>query len=82
MNGFSRDLLLVSATAHTSAAEFDRQLDRLNAVLYHVENWTAFCTANEIIHLRRHKIIRKPHHIQAILRERAGKAFVFVYNKN
>ncbi|HEX7692737.1 MAG TPA: hypothetical protein VF408_10115 [Sediminibacterium sp.] len=82
MNGFTRDLLVISSSAHVDPVAFDRQLDMLNEMLYHVENWRTFCIANELIHIHRHKIIHKPHLIQAILQEKNQKGFVFVCSKN
>lgn len=82
MNDFTRDLLLVSASAQNNPEELDRQLDMLHAVLFHVENWRSFCTANELIHIHRRRIITQPHKIQAILADSRQKPFVFTFNKN
>ena len=82
MNDANRDLLVLSRTAHMSAEERDREVTRLNNLLYHTENWESFCTANEILDINRHKIIQKPFLIQAKLREKKQKPFVFTNNKN
>jgi hypothetical protein len=78
----NRDLLVLSKTAHLSAAEFERQVSLLNRLLYHTETWESFCAANEILDINRHRIIQKPHLIQNILREKKMKGFVFTCNKN
>jgi len=82
MHDFNRDLLVLSDISHLTRAEINRHLNMLNAVLYHIENWDAFCAAHEIININRHKIICKPHLIQRILHEKELKAFVFVCNRN
>ena len=82
MNDANRDLLVLSRTAHLTPKERDQEVTRLNNLLYHTENWESFCTANEILDINRHKIIQKPFLIQAILREKKQKPFVFTNNKN
>ena len=82
MNDANRDLLVLSKTSHLNDAEKDQLVDLLNKILFHTENWKAFCTANEIIDINRRKIIRKSHLIQKILSEKNQKAFVFTSNKN
>ena len=82
MHDANRDLLVLANTDKLSPAELEHQVELLNTILYHTENWESFCTANEIIDINRHKIIRKPFLIEKILRERKQKAFVFTSNKN
>jgi hypothetical protein len=82
MHDFNRDLLVLSKAAHLNQSELEKEMELLNAVLYHVENWRSFCTANEIIDINRRKIIRQSHLIERILRERTQKIFVFTNNKN
>lgn len=82
MHDFNRDLLVLSKAAHLNQSELEKEMGLLNTVLYHVENWSSFCIANEIIDVNRRKILREPHLIERILRERKQKAFVFTNNKN
>ncbi|WP_371357764.1 hypothetical protein, partial [Salmonella sp. M113] len=46
--GANRDFLVLANQAHLSREELDKQLAALNTILFPVENWNAFCTANEI----------------------------------
>ncbi len=82
MPGVNRDLLVLADARHLSAEALERELSFLNNILFHVENWESFSTANELIDINRRKIIRKTYLIQKILSERTVKAFVFTCNKN
>ena len=78
----NRDLLLVSKKDMNDAAAMKNQIIGLNKMLYSIENIHTYCTVNEIFDLNWYKIIRKPHLIQQMIRERNFKPFVFVINKN
>jgi hypothetical protein len=80
--GTNRDLLVLTNQADLSKEELDQQIAELNIILFPVENWSAFCTANEIIDINRHKIITKVHLVQKILSDSPNKPFVFICNKN
>jgi hypothetical protein len=82
IHDFNRDLLVLSRAAHLNQSELEKEMELLNAVLYHIENWHSFCIANEIIDVNRRKIIHQPHLMERILRERKQKSFVFTNNKN
>jgi hypothetical protein len=82
MPGANRDLLVLADAKYLSAEALERELAFLNTVLFHLENWDAFSTANELIDINRRKIIRKTYLIQKILSEKTVKAFVFTCNKN
>lgn len=82
MQDMNRDLLVLSQAAHQNPDVLERELAQLNTMLFHTENWPVFCTANEILDVNRHKIIRKTHLIQQILTEKKQKPFVFTCNKN
>lgn len=82
MKDMNRDLWLLSKNDHMTQSELDREVNLLNTILYHTENWSNFCVVNEILDINRRKIIKKPHLMQGILQEREMKAFVFVNNLN
>jgi len=82
MKDMNRDLGLLCKEDYMTQSELDRQVNLLNTILYHTESWPNFCVAHEILDINRHKIIRKPHLMQGILKERELKAFVFVNNLN
>lgn len=78
----NRDLLVLSKQDHLSQAQIDQEVEALNRILFPVENWNCFCTANEIIDINRHKIITKVHIVQKTLQDKPHKPFVFICNKN
>jgi hypothetical protein len=78
----NRDLLVLSKQAFLSEAQTAAIVAELNKVLGPVENWSAFCIANEIIDINRHKIITKTHLVKQILQDKPNKAFIFICNKN
>ena len=82
MNLLNRDLLVLTKKTAMKPGELEHEVELLVDLLFHVENMTAFCIANELIDLNRYKIIRKPHLIQQILRDKKLKPFVFISNMN
>ena len=82
MNEANRDLLLLNKSDVLSQEEIEREVELLNTLLYHTENWESFCVANEILDINRRKIIQKPVKIQRILRDKKTRPFVFINNKN
>ncbi|WP_026750551.1 hypothetical protein [Sediminibacterium sp. C3] len=78
----SRDLLVLTNQAYLSAEQTATIVAGLNKVLGPVENWGAFCIANEIIDINRHKIITKTHLVKQILQDKPNKPFLFICNKN
>jgi len=82
MNDANRDLLVLSKAVSLSPEKLEREMELLNTLLFHTENWESFSIANEIIDINRRKIIRKTHLIQKILTEKKVKPFVFTCNKN
>lgn len=76
----NRDLLVLPKNMFT-VQEMEHEIELLNELLYHVECFESFCTANEIIDINKYKIIQKPHLMQKAFKERS-KPFVFICNKN
>ncbi len=84
MKEANRDILVLTNQSDLSSRELEQQVAQLNALLYDVESWDSFCTANEIIDINRHRIISKPYLIQKAIVDtiKPEKAFVFINNKN
>ena len=57
----NRDLLVLTKQAYLTEAEAASVVAGLNKILGPVENWAAFCVANEIIDINKHKIVTKTH---------------------
>ncbi len=78
----NRDLLVLSNQNYLTPEQVDLELAALDRILFSVENWICFCTANEIIDINRHKIVTKTHLVQKILQDNRNKSFLFICNKN
>lgn len=77
-----RDLLVLTGRITMNQQEFDHQVELLNDLLYHVESLNAFCTANEVIDVNKHKVIQKKRIIQKIVKSSSLKPFIFISSKN
>jgi len=82
MNPQNRDLLVLTKKNTINPAELEHEVQLLVDILYYAERMDAFCIANEVLDIKRYKVIQKPHRIQKILREKRQKPFVFISNKN
>jgi len=82
MKAGNRDLLVLSKSASLNNDSFQHELEQLNSLLFNIENLQSFCAAHEIIDVNKYKVIKKFHLIQQIIREKALKPFVFIFNKN
>ena len=82
MKSVNRDLLVLTKYEVPDAVAMEREIDFLNKLLFTVENIHTYCIVNEIINVNKFKIIRKPHLIHQIIRERNIKPFIFIFNRN
>ena len=78
----NRDLLVLTKKDSLNPHELEHEVQLLVDLLYYAERIDAFCRANEVLDIRRYKIIQKPYLIQKIIREKRAKPFVFISNKN
>jgi hypothetical protein len=82
MSAQNRDLLVLTKKDRINPTELEHEVQLLVDILHSAEGIDAFCIANEILDLKRYKIIQKPYLIQKIIREKREKPFVFISNKN
>ncbi len=80
MNNHDRDLLVLLKTSSLSGEAFDKHIECLHAVLVHVENENAFCTAHQLV--TRLKITGKKKSILKAAASAQLKPFFFLINKN
>ena len=78
----SRDLLLLSKKASPDPKEVEYEVEQLHELLHHVESFSNFCIANEIMDLNSYKIIQKASGIERIIKGKTLKPFQFIVNKN
>ena len=56
MNTPNRDLLVLTGKTIMSQQQLDQEVQMLNNLLYQVENFNAFCIANEVIDIKSIKL--------------------------
>jgi len=82
MKQASRDLLVLSKKATINKREMEREIEKLNRLLFHAESMEKLCQVNEIIDINLFRIIRKSKKIEKLLSTDKLKPFQFVHNKN
>jgi len=82
MKPASRDLLVLSKKATINKREMEREIEKLNRLLFHAESMEKLCQVNEIIDINLFRIIRKSKKIEKLLSTDKLKPFQFVHNKN
>jgi len=82
MKSVNRDLLVLTKYDVPDPVAMEQEIEFLNKLLFTVENLHTYCMVNEVIDVNKYKIIRKPHLIHQIIRERNIKPFVFIFNRN
>jgi hypothetical protein len=82
MKPASRDLLVLSKKATINKREMEREIEKLNRLLFHAESMDKLCQVNEIIDINLFRIIRKSKKIEKVLSADKLKPFQFVHNKN
>jgi hypothetical protein len=82
MKPASRDLLVLSKKATINKREMEREIEKLNQLLFHAEAIDKLCLVNEIIDINFYRIIRKPKKIEKLLNLDKLRAFQFIHNKN
>lgn len=78
----NRDLLVLSKSEELSENEFEQEVECLNVLLYHVENFENFCMVNEVLDVNRHKIITNHRRIKKLIFQQNARPFIFISNKN
>lgn len=58
------------------------EVDRLNRLLFTVESPDRMCASCEILDLDKRKVVRSRRHVEAILKDKKRKPFIFVNNLN
>ena len=82
MKPASRDLLVLSKKATINKSEMEREIDKLNRLLFYAEAIDKLCQVNEIIDINLYRIVRKPKKLEKLLNSDKLKPFQFVHNKN
>jgi len=82
MKSPNRDLLVLLKDEYMSEHAIEREVERLNALLFNVESFDNICVSHEIIDLNRYRIFHDRKTILSALKEKELKPFVFLSNMN
>ena len=82
MKSPNRDLLVLLKDEYMSEHAIEREVERLNALLFTVESFDNISVAHEMIDLNKYKIFQERKMIMQALREKELKPFVFLFNMN
>ena len=82
MKSPNRDLLVLLKNEFMSEQAIEEEVERLNALLFHVESVHTFCVAHEIIDLNKFKIYQDQKTVMHVIRQKETKPFQFISNMN
>jgi hypothetical protein len=78
----NRDLLVLMKDEFDSEHSMERELEKLNRLLFHFETLDTISVAHEIFDLNKGKIIEQTKQVRAVLNQKKLKPFQFACNKN
>lgn len=78
----NRDLLVLVKDEYHSESMMQRELQKLNRLLYHFETLDTIALAHEVFDMNRGKVIDKASGVKKILENKILRPFQFACNKN
>jgi hypothetical protein len=78
MNRPNRDLLVLFKGKSMSDQAIEREVDQLNRMLFTVESPDNICICCEVLDLNKRKLMRTRRHVDAVIRDKNRKPFVFI----
>ncbi|MDX2049494.1 MAG: hypothetical protein SFU87_22090 [Chitinophagaceae bacterium] len=82
MKSPNRDLLVLLKDEYMSEQAIEQEVEKLNALLFHVESYDNFCVAHEVIDLNKFKIYHDNKTVMQVVRMKEFKPFQFLNNMN
>jgi hypothetical protein len=82
MKSPNRDLLVLLKNEFMSEQAIEQEVERLNAMLFHVESFENIAQSHELIDLNKFRIYPQKKKVLQVLREKEVKPFVFLFNMN
>jgi hypothetical protein len=82
MKSPNRDLLVLLKDEYMSEHAIEQEVERLNAMLFHVESNENIAQAHELIDLNKFRIFTQKRRVMQVLQEKELKPFVFLFNMN
>lgn len=82
MKSPNRDLLVLLKDEYMSEKAIEQEVERLNAMLFHVEAFENIAQSHEMIDLNKYRIYQQQNKVVQALKEKELKPFVFLFNMN
>jgi hypothetical protein len=82
MKSPNRDLLVLLKDEYMSEQAIEQEVEKLNAMLFHVESHENIAASHELIDLNKFRIYHQKKKLIQSLRDKELKPFVFLYNMN
>ncbi len=82
MKTSNRDLLVLLKDESMSNKAIEQEVEQLNEILFHVESADNFCRTNEIIDMKRYRLLQDGKYLVQIMYQNELKPFIFLCNKN
>jgi hypothetical protein len=82
MKSPNRDLLVLLKDETMSEHAIEREVEKLNAMLFQLESIDNFCVSHEMLDMNKFKIFRDKKSIMPMVRQKELKPFVFLCNLN
>ncbi len=82
MKSPNRDLLVLLKDESMSEHAIEREVERLNKMLFDVESFDNISVSHELIDLNKYKIYHERKIVLQAIKEKGLKPFVFLFNMN
>jgi hypothetical protein len=82
MKSPNRDLLVLLKDETMSEHAIEREVEKLNAMLFQLESTDNFCLSHELLDMNRYKISSDKWKIMQAIRQKELKPFTFLCNLN
>jgi len=82
MKTSNRDLLVLLKDESMTNKAIEHEVEQLNEILFHVESADTFCRANEIIDMKRYRLLQDEKNLVQVMYQNELKPFIFLCNKN
>ena len=82
MKKFKRDLILLKRDEQSTGLSIQREIDRINMLLFQIETSPSYYTSYELIDVNRYKVLHDNVTISKALKPKGLKPFQFLINRN
>jgi hypothetical protein len=82
MKKFKRDLILLKRDEQSTSLSIQREIDRINTLLFQIETSPSYYISYELIDVNRYKVLHDNVTISKALKPKGLKPFQFLINRN